>query len=55
MTWAAKLEHVLREDIDTWKKAAEADKDKRMIRCEPDPEQEEYYLCSFEERVAPSS
>lgn len=55
MTWTAKMEHVLREEIETWKKAAEADPSKRHIRCDPDPEQEEYFLCLYEERITPAN
>lgn len=55
MTWGAKMEHVSIEDIETWKKAAEADPNKRRIRCDRDPEQEEYFLCLYEERITPAS
>lgn len=55
MTWTAKMEHVAIQEIEAWKKTAEGDPNKRHIRCDPDPEQAEYYLCLYEERVTPAS
>ena len=55
MTWTAKMEHIPAQDIDGWKKKAEADAGKRHIRCERDPEHPDYFLCTYEEHITTAS